>query len=139
MVTIYPILSATLFSVGAVIDEAQGGHNGSNYVFDRSSNCSRARLVLVLKWMIVGAFLTMSYKAVLRAMMMKIDYEKPIDTLHDLVNSTMKLLVPGDSPGDILRQRVELDPRPQLIELRKTKRVEYFSQGTSGQKWVWER
>ena len=135
--TIHPILSAILFSIGAVMDETQGGHNGNNYVFDRSTKSSRARLVLVLKWMIVGAFLTMSYKAVLRATMMKIDYEKKIDYLDDFVQSGRKMLVPGDSPGDILRQRVEHDPR--FIEIRKKKRVEYYSQGQSGQKWAWER
>ena len=138
MVTIYPILSAISFSIGTVLDEAQGGHNGNNYVFDRSTKCSRARLVLVLMWMIVGVFLTMSYKAVLRSMMMKNDYEETIETLEDLLQSDMKLLVPGDT---ILRQFVEGDPREVFEKLRKKERVVYFLLGstTIPKQWVYER
>ena len=128
------ILSAISFSIGAVIDEAQG-HNANDYVFDRSTKCSRARLVLVFKWLIVGVFLTMSYKAVFRSMMMKIDYEKTIDTLDDLLQSDMKLLVAGDT---ILRQFVDADSK--FKELREKERVEYYLHGKTGPKqWVFER
>ena len=130
------ILSAISFSIGAVIDEAQG-HNGNDYVFDRSTKCSRARLVLVFKWLIVGVFLTMSYKAVFRSMMMKIDYEKTIDTLDDLLQSDMKLLVAGDTP---IRMFVEADPKQQFIELKDKDRVVYYLHGTTRAKqWVYER
>ena len=84
-------------------------------------------MLLVLKWMIVSFFLTMSYKAVLRASMMKIEYEKPIDNLDDLLVSNMKFLVAGDTNT---RPLLEADPRMKVRELFKKNQVEYFKFGT---------
>ena len=129
----YPIFSAISFSIGAAIDEAQGGHNGDNYVFDRSSSCSNARLLLVLKWIVVGYFLTMSYRAVLRSQMMTKEYEKPIDTLDDMIESDINLLAAGDT---LLRQYLEGDPRPKVRKLREKQKIEYFEFGSGMPKRV---
>ena len=128
-----PIISAIAFSIGALIDESQGGHNGTNYVFSRS--CSRARLVLVLHWIIVGCILSVSYKAVLRTMFMKIEYEKPIDTVDDLLESEIKLYVAGDTP---LKDFMEAKPTQKIRDLYTKKRIEYFNFGKKAPEWIHE-
>ena len=68
--------------------------------------------------------------------MMKIEYEKPIDNLDDLLLSNMKVIVAGDTN---LRQLFEADPRIQVRELFKKNRVEYYNHGTGvGIQWVQE-
>ena len=123
--------TAITFSIGSVLDEAQGSHNGNNYVFDKSG--SWGRLVLVFQWMVVAYTLSISYKAVLRPIMMKIEYEDTIDTLDDMLESGMKLLLAGDSQLPFF---MEADPRAQVKELLNTNRVEYFIFGTTVPKWV---
>ena len=63
------LFTAILFCIGAVIDEAQE----DSYIARRS--CSRAREILIMKWMLVGFLMTISYKSVLRVMMMRIEYD----------------------------------------------------------------
>ena len=126
-----PLFSAIAFSIGTFIDEAQGSHYGNKYVSDRL--CSRARSLLVFKWMIVGFFLTMSYKAVLRAMMMKIEYDKPIDTLDDMLKSEKKLLVSADTP---LKAYMEGNPLQKVRELYEKEQIVYYNWGTGTQEWI---
>ena len=73
--------SVISFSIGAIIDEALGAHYDKNFALQKSN--SKARTWIVFKWMIVGFFLTVSYKSVLRAMMMKISYENTIDDIDE--------------------------------------------------------
>ena len=115
-----------LFAIGAIIEESQGNHDKNNYISERK--CSRARSLLVLKWSLLGFLLTISYKSVLRAMMMKVEYENTIDTIDDMLLSERKLFVAGDTQ---LRYLVEGDPRMKVKQL--VKQVEYYSHGTSGQ------
>ena len=93
-------LIGLLFVIGSIIDEAQGHHDQSNYIIERK--CSRARSMLVLKWTVVGFLLTISYKSVLRSMMMKVEYENTIDSVDDLLESDRKLfLTKGPSINDV--------------------------------------
>ena len=129
--SLYHYFSAIAFCIGSFVDEAPGTHCGNKYVSDRS--CSRARSLLVFKWMIVGFFLTMSYKAVLRAMLMKIEYDKPIDTLDDMLKSEKKLLVAADTP---YKAYMEGNPLPKVRELYKKEQIVYYNWGTGTLEWI---
>ena len=115
-----------LFSIGSVIDEAQGQHDKNNYISARK--CSRARSFLVLKWTILGFFLTISYKSVLRAILMKIEYDDTIDTIDDMVQSDRQLMVARDSN---LRWILETDTRETVQVLAE--KVKYYNHGKKGQ------
>ena len=118
-----------LFTIGAVLDEANGNHDENNYIAER--NGSKARTFLVFKWTLLGFFLTISYKSVLRASMMKTQYDDTIDTIDDMIASKRALLVAGDTR---LRQLVETDPRPKVQALwEKTK---YYEYGPPMPEWV---
>ena len=81
--------------------------------------------MLVLKWTILGFFLTISYKSVLRAILMKTEYDDTIDTIDDMLRSDRQFVVAGDTG---LRQMVETDPRTKVKALAKE--VEFYNQGT---------
>ena len=81
------IISAIVFCLGAVIDEAQE----DSYIARRSG--SGARNLLLMTWMVVGFFYTMSYKSYMRTMMIKIDYEKTIDTIDDMLKSEIPIQI----------------------------------------------
>ena len=113
-----------LFSLGALIDESLGQHDKNNYLAERK--CSNARSLLVMKWTIIGFLMTMSYKSVLRAILMKTEYEDTIDTIDDLLQSDKYCLMPEDSPRKDL---VENDPREKFQALAK--KLKYYTQGTT--------
>ena len=107
------LFTAILFCIGAVIDEAQE----DSYIARRS--CSRARELLVMKWMLVGFIMTISYKSILRSMMMKIEYDfsKTVDSINDMLNSEMPMMVPSDV-GNIAF-KFETDPRENIQRLKE--------------------
>ena len=111
------------FSIGAIIDEAQGAHRHNNYAIQRST--SYARSLIVFKWMIVGFILTISYKSVLRAMMMNIYYEKTIDSIEDMLASERTLWAASDT---ILRVLLASEPRKKVKDL--VERVHFYKAGT---------
>ena len=78
--------------------------------------------------MIVGFFITMSYKSVLRAMMMNVSYEQTIDTIDDMLASERTLMLAGDS---VLPLYLESDPRPKATKLAKG--VQTYSYGTGSE------
>ena len=112
-----------------MVDEAQGNQDANSYVSER--NCSKARLFLVLKWTMVGFLLTISYKSVLRAMLMKVEYEKTIDTLDDMIESGMKLMVPVYT---LLPHLLKSDPRQKVQEMGKI--VQVFKHGNKVPEWI---
>ena len=114
--TYFPALT---FCIGAVIEEAQE----DSYIARRS--CSKARKLLVLKWMIVGFFLTISYKSVLRSILIKIDYEKPMDTIEDMVRSDMPIRLARDT---ILSMLLATDPRESVRSLAE--KIVFYEFGT---------
>ena len=113
-----------MFSLGALIDESLGQHDKNNYLSERKG--SNARSLLVLKWTIIGFLMTMSYKSVLRAILMKAEYEDTIDTIDDLLQSDKTFFVGGDTA---LKDLVENDPREKVQALAK--QLKYYNQGTS--------
>ena len=52
-----------------------------------------ARKVLILKWMVMGSFLTMGYKSALLSALLQITYENTIDTIYDMDDSGLPLLI----------------------------------------------
>ena len=75
--------------------------------------------------MIVGFMLTISYKSVLRAMLMNIYYEKTIDTIDDMLASERTFMVASDS---ILPVLLASEPRMKVKELAE--RVQFYKYGT---------
>ena len=79
-----------------------------------------------MKWAIVGFLLTLSYKSVLRAILMKTEYEDTIDTIDDLLQSDRQLVIAADTP---LKSWVESDPREKVQALNRAKQTKYFNLG----------
>ena len=73
--------TGVLISIGALIDEAQI----DNYITKRQ--CARARPMLVIQWIAIGFFFTMSYKSVLLTNLINIEYEQALDSIEDVVKS----------------------------------------------------
>ena len=121
---ISPVLGLS-FSIGAIIDEAQGAHCDTNYAHKLSS--SNARSLIVFKWMIVGFLLTISYKSVLRAMLMKVYYEETIDSIDDMLKSERSLVTAIDS---IVPTLLASDPREKVKKLAE--RVNFYEFGSDG-------
>ena len=95
-------------AVGTLVDEAVE----DKYMMKAS--CAKARQVLVLMWVVVGSLLTISYKSVLLATLLAGEYEKPINTIADAINSGRPIAVPNNT---LLRQRMTVDPRPSVRDL----------------------
>ena len=81
--------------------------------------------------MLVGFFLTLSSKSVLRGMMLTVEYEKTIDTLEDMLDSKMPALLPVDTS---MKFKLVTDPREEVQELAK--RVVQYKMGNSMPDWV---
>ena len=127
------LFSGIEFCIGAIIDEAHGHHQINNYV-SRSTH-SRGRVTLVGVWILFGFIMTISFKSVLRARMMTIEYEKTIDTLDDAVSSGLSAAMPIDSS---LTKLLQSDPREKVQQLAK--RLNGFNLGTGNSypEWVHE-
>ena len=105
-----------------MIDEALGAHYDKNYALKHSG--SNAKKWIIFKWMLVGFLLTISYKSVLRAMLMNVYHENTIDTIDDMLESDRSFLIASDTNTKDL---VLLDPRIKVQQLAK--RVVYFNYG----------
>ena len=81
--------------------------------------------------MLVGFSLTLSYKSVLRAAMMTVDYDKTIDTLDDMLSSELPAVMAVDTS---LKFMLETDPREKVQELAK--KVVGYINGNSKPEWV---
>ena len=116
-------VSGLSFSIGAIIDEAQGAHSDTNYAHKLSS--SNARSLIVFKWMVVGFLLTISYKSVLRAMLMKAFYEETIDSIDDMLKSERSFMTAIDT---IVPTLLASDPREKVKKLAE--RANFFKLGS---------
>ena len=75
--------------------------------------------------MIVGFLLTISYKSVLRAMLMKVYYDETIDSIDDMLKSERSLMTAGDS---IVPNLIASDPREKVKKLAE--RASFFKLGS---------
>ena len=108
-----------LFCLGAVIDESQGNQQSSLYMNTKGS--SRAPKMLVLMWLIFCFIMSHSYRSLLRANMIKVDYKPAIDTIDDVLQSKIKVTTCGDCN---MPEKLKTDPRPKVKELAK--QFEFF-------------
>ena len=121
------IISAIAFCLGAVIDEAQE----DDYIARRS--CSGARKLILMKWMIVGFFFTMCYKSYMRAMMIKIDYEKTIDTIDDMLKSEIAINM---ASGTQMPMLLANDPREKMKALANKIKFYELEDGGKSPHWI---
>ena len=129
-------LSGIAFSLGAVIDEAQ-----EIFVKKRTHNIiensgSKAKILIILIWILCGYLLTLSYESVLRAMLMKTYYEKKIDSIDDMLADDREFVIYGESA---IRQMMASDPRPKVRDLsrRTTGYGADTSQEKHGYEWIY--
>ena len=120
------------FSIGVLIDESLGQHDGKNYLNERK--CSGARSLLILQWLVIGFLITISYKSVLRANMMITEYDDTIDSIDDMLQSERQFMVGQDTP---LKYLVENDPRSKVKAL-VAKNLRYYVQGIMEPAWLRE-
>ena len=99
-----------------IVDE-----NVSNKYIRKESG-AKARLILIINWMIVGFVLCASYKSVLLATLVSVEYEKPINTVDDLLK-TEKPIVGYPTISYFLT----IDPRIKFKELAKKMDAENYS------------
>ena len=69
-----------------------------------------------MKFLVLGFLMACSYKSVLRALLMKVEYESTIDTIDDLLESGRTFLVPKDTPLGLM---YATDPRKKVKMLAK--------------------
>ena len=105
------------------MEESQGQHDSNNYL--NGIKGARSRSLLVLKWTVLGFVLTIGYKSVLRAIMMKTEYDDTIDTIDDMLKSDKQLILPSDIA--LLSDLVKYDPRKQVQALYEN--AEFYLQG----------
>ena len=78
--------------------------------------CTKAMQLLLFKWLLTALFVTLSYKQVLLANLVETGYEKPIETLDELVNSGKPFIVPQNTN---FPRMLAMDPRPSIKKLDK--------------------
>ena len=80
---------------------------------------------MILKWIFLGNILTMGYKCTLLSCLLPIRYEATINTLSDLDQSGLPLLIPRDTT---LHHFVKNDPR-SIMKRTYNKSVLYVFSG----------
>ena len=97
-------------TIGSVIEESQ------KHDYFHKQPCAIAREMLILKWAMIGFLFTISYKSVLLSTMINIEYEKPLDTVEDILRSDKPLFI--ESTSGIVNL-LKSDPRGKMKELAK--------------------
>ena len=77
--------------IGPILDESQNPNIVNN------AACSKARQVLLAKWLVIGFCLTACYKSVLLSHIVVVRYEKAIDTVDDMLRSGKPFGVPQNT------------------------------------------
>lgn len=97
---------------------------------------AKAKLFLILEWMFVAMVLSLSYKSILLATIVSPEYEKPIDTINDMIETDKPLFaLSGGTLAKLLRQDPKVDVRTMA---RKVTLYDVNKNGTHPQ-WVLER
>ena len=96
-----------------------------DFVFKRST--SHARSLLVIKWIVAGFLLTISYKSVLLALMTNVYYEDTVDNIDDMVASERTLWVASDT---VLPFLLASDPREKVQQVKKGAKSYKYGRGT---------
>ena len=72
-------------------------------------------------------------KSTIRAMMMTQEYENPINTIDDVLQSERQFMVAGDTR---LRYLLEAEPTTNMKKLQQ--KVEYFTFGNKEADWMYK-
>ena len=118
-------------TIGSVIEESQ------KHDYFHKQPCAIAREMLILKWAMIGFLFTIGYKSVLLSTMINIEYEKPLDTVEDILRSDKPLFI--ESTSGIVNL-LKSDPREKIKELAKKARsyeTEVTEKG-NGPVWIQE-
>ena len=118
-------------TIGSVIEESQ------KHDYFHKQPCAIAREMLILKWAMIGFLFTIGYKSVLLSTMINIEYEKPLDTVEDILRSDKPLFI--ESTSGIVNL-LKSDPRGKMKELAK-KASSYETEVTekgNGPVWIQE-
>ena len=91
-------------------------------LYIRKESSAKARQFLIINWMLFGFFLCNSYKSVLRATLVSVEYEKPIDTLEDLLKTDKPII-----GYPTIAYFLKVDPRPKMEELGRKVDFENWS------------
>ena len=86
------------------------------FIYNNKKPSSKARISLVTEWLLLGFLINMGYKSVLRASLVSVQYEKPIETLEDMLVSDRKILMFANTSTDIM---LRTDPRYGMQQLAK--------------------
>ena len=107
------IIPGIVISIGFMVDEGVP----DKFVYNTNKKpCSKARLLLVTKWMLLGFILNLCYKSVLLSCLVSVRHEKPIETLEDMLHTDRKILMQGTTAIETM---VRTDPRPGIQQLAK--------------------
>ena len=74
----------------------------------------RARTLLLSVWLLTGFLITSGYKSVLLSTLISIEYERPIDTIKDLLETEIPILM-----DDVALSSIFTDPRDSIREIGK--------------------
>ena len=94
--------------------------------------CPKARDVIVLKWAIMGLILCASYKGILLSNLINIEYEKPVDSIDDVLRSNKPVAVMG---GSGMLNLLKSDPRKKVKEIVKRQKI-YKAENGKPPMWV---
>ena len=96
---------------------------------------SHARKGLLLLWVFAGSFLLMGYKSNLRSSLITLNYGDKFDTIYDLDQSRIPLVV---AEGTILNRLLSIDPRPTVRRMYKNA-ISYPYAGGQAPTWIFDK
>ena len=80
----------------------------------RKESSTLARLILIVNWMGAGFLLCASYKSVLLATLVSVEYEDPVDTIDDLLKTDKPII-----GYPTIAYFMNIDPRIKMNTLAK--------------------
>ena len=83
------LFSGIIITLGVIIQQ----NVEVSYIL--KGNCAKSRKFLILKWMMIGVLLSNGYRSVLLATLVSPTFEKPIDTIQDLLDTERPIYAGG--------------------------------------------
>ena len=115
-------------SFGPIIEEVQ------THTYVNNRKCAKARQMLLIIWLFVAFTLTISYKEVLIANLVNVEYEETIDNFDDLLQSGLPMGVP---PNTLIPHLLENDPRESAKSLwSDSEKIVFYNFTLPAQDWL---
>ena len=86
----------------------------------------QTRKIIIIKWLFLGNIITMAFKSTLLSSLIQIRYEGKMDSLNDVANSGLPILLPNNTAP---RQMFVSDPR-QVMRKMSNNTIDYPYNGT---------